>query len=104
MVRVLKDIGADILTLGPLDEPEPPFDYDGVDLLGAALLAGISSWFHQLDQEYWTTQPWRESFHDLLQLLRGCVHPINPHIITDFFQTKSRRTLATVLRLCLRDL
>ncbi|KAF7365847.1 High osmolarity signaling protein SHO1 [Mycena venus] len=71
MVQVLKDIGADILTLGPLDEPEPPFDYDGVDFLAAALLTGLSGWFQKLDQKYWTVQPWHEGFRDLLRLLRG---------------------------------
>ncbi|KAJ7889233.1 hypothetical protein B0H13DRAFT_2532395 [Mycena leptocephala] len=67
MVRILKDIGADILTLGPIDidESDPPFDYDGVDLLATAVLTGLLSWFSKLDEEYYALQPWPRS-SDLL--------------------------------------
>jgi hypothetical protein len=49
MTEVLKDIGVDILTLGPLNEPESPLDHDGVDLLDTMILSGISTWFEKLD-------------------------------------------------------
>jgi hypothetical protein len=49
MTEVLKDIGVDILTLGPLNEPESPLDHDGVDLLDTMILSGISIWFEKLD-------------------------------------------------------
>ncbi|KAJ7828744.1 hypothetical protein B0H14DRAFT_2594454 [Mycena olivaceomarginata] len=39
MTEVLKDIGVDILTLGPLNEPESPLDHDGVDLLDTMILS-----------------------------------------------------------------
>jgi hypothetical protein len=44
MSRVLKDIGVDILALGPAMESEPPFDYEGVDCLATTVLAGLFSW------------------------------------------------------------
>ncbi|KAF8159030.1 hypothetical protein K438DRAFT_1985964 [Mycena galopus ATCC 62051] len=43
LVRVLKDIGVDIPALGPVDESENPFDYNGLDILATTLLDGISS-------------------------------------------------------------
>ncbi|KAJ6523053.1 hypothetical protein B0H19DRAFT_1345707 [Mycena capillaripes] len=70
MVRVFKDIGVDVLTLGPLDESEPPFDYEGVDFLGKNVLAGISNWLSQLDREQLSMQPWYDTFSQLIQLLR----------------------------------
>ncbi|KAJ6536285.1 hypothetical protein B0H19DRAFT_1240943 [Mycena capillaripes] len=69
MVRILKDIGVDILALGPTEESEPPFDYDGVDFLTGTILSGISSWFSQLEQD-WVFQIWFEAFRELLQLMR----------------------------------
>ncbi|KAF7344969.1 High osmolarity signaling protein SHO1 [Mycena venus] len=70
MMRVLKDIGVDILALGPIDESEPPFDYDGVDFLATTVLKGILSWFGRLEQENWPFQRWYKGFVELLQLLR----------------------------------
>ncbi|KAF7337816.1 Cyclin N-terminal domain-containing protein [Mycena venus] len=70
MVRVLKDIGVDILALGPIGELEPPFDYDGVDLLVTTVLTGISSWLGRLGQEIWSLQPWYENLTEILNLLR----------------------------------
>ncbi|KAJ7825519.1 hypothetical protein B0H13DRAFT_1918609 [Mycena leptocephala] len=74
MVRILKDIGADILTLGPIDidESDPPFDYDGVDLLATAVLTGLLSWFRKLDKEHYA-QPWYDGFRKFLHILRGQV-------------------------------
>ncbi|KAJ6523037.1 hypothetical protein B0H19DRAFT_1244303 [Mycena capillaripes] len=51
MVRVFKDIGVDVLTLGPLNESELPFDYEGLDFLSKTVLTGISNWFSQSDGE-----------------------------------------------------
>ncbi|KAF7344971.1 hypothetical protein MVEN_01659800 [Mycena venus] len=70
MVRVLKDIGVDILALGPIDKSEPPFDYDGVDFLATTVLNGILSWFGRLKQKNWSFQPWYKGFVELLQLLQ----------------------------------
>jgi hypothetical protein len=70
MVRVLKDLGVDILALGLIDELEPPFDYDGVDLVASRILGGLFDWFRKLDQEDWPVQPWYESFTEFLHLLR----------------------------------
>ncbi|KAJ6523006.1 hypothetical protein B0H19DRAFT_1085852 [Mycena capillaripes] len=70
MVRVFKDIGVDVLTLGPLDESEPPFDYEGVDFLSKTVLTGISNWLSQLDREQLSTQPWYDTFSQLVHLLR----------------------------------
>ncbi|KAJ7482676.1 hypothetical protein FB451DRAFT_1129691 [Mycena latifolia] len=70
MVQVLKDIGVDILALGPLDESEAPFDYEGVDFLATAVLTGISSWFGRLEEANWSLQPWYDSFAGFLRLLR----------------------------------
>ncbi|KAJ7889231.1 hypothetical protein B0H13DRAFT_2341574 [Mycena leptocephala] len=63
MVHILKDIGADILTLGPIDidESDPPFDYDGVNLLATAVLTGLLNWFGKLDEEHYALQPWPRS-------------------------------------------
>ncbi len=71
MIRVLKDIGVDVLTLGPSDESELPFDYEGVDFLAMAILTGFESWFRKIDQRDWTTQPWYQRLFEFLQLLRG---------------------------------
>ncbi|KAJ7824643.1 hypothetical protein B0H13DRAFT_2290937 [Mycena leptocephala] len=70
MTRILNDVGADILTLGPIDI-NPPFDYDGVDLLATAVLTGLSSWFSKLDEEHYTFQPWPRSV-DLLPNASAC--------------------------------
>ncbi|KAF8182779.1 hypothetical protein K438DRAFT_1152942 [Mycena galopus ATCC 62051] len=68
--QVLKDMGVDIPALGPTDELENPFDYNGVDRLATTLLDGISDWFTKIKQEDWAVQQWYESFAKLLQLLR----------------------------------
>jgi len=70
MVRLLKDIGVDILTLGPIHESAPPFDYDGVDSLATTLLMGFSGWFRKLDQEEWSAQPWYDTFCQFARLLQ----------------------------------
>ncbi|KAF7355994.1 hypothetical protein MVEN_00928800 [Mycena venus] len=44
MIRALKDIGADMLTLPSINDPDPPFDYDGLDFLATTLLIGMSNW------------------------------------------------------------
>ncbi|KAF7339119.1 Catabolite degradation [Mycena venus] len=51
-------------------EPEPPFDYEGVDFLATNLLTGVLGWFNKLDRDDWAKQLWYESFTKLLQLLR----------------------------------
>jgi hypothetical protein len=71
MVRVLKDIGADILTLGPINESDPPFDYNGVDFFATTVLAGLSSWFAKCDKEHWVLQAWYTDFRTCLNILRG---------------------------------
>ncbi|KAJ6456052.1 hypothetical protein C8R45DRAFT_1111057 [Mycena sanguinolenta] len=70
LIKILKDIGVDILALGPIEESEPPFDYEGVDLLATNLLTGVLSWFNKLDQNDWAKQLWYESFKEVLQLLQ----------------------------------
>ncbi|KAF7333874.1 hypothetical protein MVEN_02344500 [Mycena venus] len=70
MVRVLKDLGVDVLTLGVFDEGEPPFDYEGVDFLATRILDGLSNWITKLEPEDSPAQPWYESFIDLVGLLR----------------------------------
>ncbi|KAJ6480855.1 hypothetical protein C8R45DRAFT_1100439 [Mycena sanguinolenta] len=70
LVKVLKDIGVDILALGPIEESERPFDYEGVDLLATNLLTGVLGWFNKPDPNDWTKQPWYKSFKEVLQLLR----------------------------------
>jgi hypothetical protein len=70
MVRVLKDIGVDIPSLGPIEASEAPLDYDGVDFLATTLLNGLSNWFGKLDRRDWAVQPWYESFAQVLWLLR----------------------------------
>jgi hypothetical protein len=73
MVRTLKDIGVDLLILGPICESEPPFDYDGLDFLATAVLVGLSIWFARLDEEDWAMQPWYHGFLQVLRILRGQV-------------------------------
>ncbi|KAJ7882584.1 hypothetical protein B0H14DRAFT_1466384 [Mycena olivaceomarginata] len=70
LIRILKDIGVDDLTLGPTNESGLPFDDEGVDFLATRILTGISSWFGKLDQKDWSMQLWHESFRDFLWLLR----------------------------------
>ncbi|KAJ6480849.1 hypothetical protein C8R45DRAFT_1100433 [Mycena sanguinolenta] len=70
LVKIFKDIGVDILALGPNEESEPPFDYEGVDLLATNLLTGVLGWFNKLDPNDWTKQPWYGSFKEAVQLLR----------------------------------
>ncbi|KAF7356156.1 Protein kinase domain-containing protein [Mycena venus] len=70
MVRVLKDMGVDVLTLGLTDESEAQFDYEGVDFLATSIVNGVSEWLNKLGPEEWTVQAWYESFTKFLQLLR----------------------------------
>jgi hypothetical protein len=70
MVCILKDLGVDVLVLGPIDEPETHFDHEGVDFLATTVLTGISGWLGKLDQKHWIAQPWHESFREFLQLIR----------------------------------
>jgi hypothetical protein len=70
MNRVLKDIGVDILALGPAEELEPPFDYEGVDFLITTILAGLLHWLGKLGHEDWPIQPWFDGFREVVQLLR----------------------------------
>ncbi|KAJ7319285.1 hypothetical protein DFH08DRAFT_390226 [Mycena albidolilacea] len=70
MVRILEDIGVDILELGPIAEWQTPFDYDGVDSLAITLLNGFAIWFSKLEPDIWAIQPWYESFRKFLQILR----------------------------------
>ncbi|KAF7359644.1 Heterotrimeric G-protein alpha subunit, GPA3-like protein [Mycena venus] len=71
MVRLLRDIGVDILILGPIAESVPMDDYDGIDFLATTILNGLSSWFDRFDNEAWAVQPWYENFRQFLQLLRS---------------------------------
>jgi hypothetical protein len=85
MVRVLKDNGVDIRTLGPsIDEPDSPFDYDGLDFLATTVLIGMSTWFAKLPCEDWAVQPWYKSFREFLRLLRGQVFFNKHSVITEF--------------------
>jgi hypothetical protein len=70
MIQVLKDIGVDILALGPANESEPPFDYEGVDFLATTILTRLSNWLRKFDLEDWPIQHWFDSFREFLQLLR----------------------------------
>jgi hypothetical protein len=71
MVRILKDIGVDTSTMGPItEELDLPFDYDGVDYLATTVLSGISNWSADLPQDAWAQQPWYKGFHEFIQLLR----------------------------------
>ncbi|KAF8152798.1 hypothetical protein K438DRAFT_1864220 [Mycena galopus ATCC 62051] len=71
LVRVLKDIRIDIPLLGPIEEFEARFDYEGLDILATKVLSGISSWFTKIEQADWSVQRWYESFTTkVLQLLR----------------------------------
>jgi hypothetical protein len=82
MSQVLKDIGVDILALGPAEEAEPPFDYQGVDFLATTILTGLSSWLNKLDREDWFLQPWFGGFGEFLRLLRRRVSANSFHIIS----------------------
>jgi hypothetical protein len=70
MSRVLKDIGVDILALGPAEEAEPPFDYEGVDFLAMTIIAGLLNWLGKLNLENSPKQPWFECCREFLQLLQ----------------------------------
>ncbi|KAJ6526322.1 hypothetical protein B0H19DRAFT_1385676 [Mycena capillaripes] len=70
VVHILKDIGVDILILGPSEEPEPPFDYDGLDFLPLTILNGVTRWSYAIEHDDWLRKPWSEAFRELLQLLR----------------------------------
>jgi hypothetical protein len=56
--------------LGPGDESEPPFDYDGVDSFATNTLTGISNWLSQMAREEFSMQPWYDTFCQFVQLLR----------------------------------
>ncbi|KAJ7160262.1 hypothetical protein C8R46DRAFT_366164 [Mycena filopes] len=71
MVRALKDIGVYVLQLGLLGEADPPFDYDGLDLLSATMLVGLSSWFKKLNEQERPLQPWYHPLREVLRLLRA---------------------------------
>ncbi|KAF7328737.1 High osmolarity signaling protein SHO1 [Mycena venus] len=70
VVRVLKDIGVDVLALGPTEHMELPYDYDGIDFLATNILTGISGWLVQFGPEYWSVQLWHDSLREFLWLLR----------------------------------
>jgi hypothetical protein len=70
MSQVLRDIGVDILVLGPTQESEAPFDDAGVDFLATTTLVGLSSCLGKLDREDWPLKLWFENFREFLQLLR----------------------------------
>ncbi|KAJ6540682.1 hypothetical protein B0H19DRAFT_1269226 [Mycena capillaripes] len=70
LVQVLKDLGVEILTLGPGNKPEPPFDYEGVDSFATSTLTGISNWFSRLDRGDLPAQPYYATFCQVVQLLR----------------------------------
>ncbi|KAF8160271.1 hypothetical protein K438DRAFT_1776618 [Mycena galopus ATCC 62051] len=70
MSWVLKDIGADISALGPLDGWDSPFDYEGVDFLAVALLTGFRRWFSECSRKDWPAQRWYQSFTEFLRILR----------------------------------
>jgi hypothetical protein len=72
MSQVLKDIGVDIPALGPANESEPPFDYEGTDFLATTILTGLLSWLVKLDREDWPLQPWFEHCREFVQLLQRC--------------------------------
>jgi hypothetical protein len=73
MSQVLKDIGVDIMVLGPTEESETTFDYDGVDFLATTILTGLLSWSIKLGREDWPLQPWFEHCREFVQLSRRCV-------------------------------
>ncbi|KAJ6592523.1 hypothetical protein B0H19DRAFT_1055235 [Mycena capillaripes] len=57
-VSVLKDIGVGILALGPGNESELPFDYEGVNSFATSALVGISNWLSQVQREQSSAQLW----------------------------------------------
>ncbi|KAF7345866.1 hypothetical protein MVEN_01608500 [Mycena venus] len=61
MIKVLKDIGVDVLALGPIDRQGAPIDCDGVDLLAVIILTGVSIWLSKLDQKDWALQTWPQA-------------------------------------------
>ncbi|KAJ7201142.1 hypothetical protein GGX14DRAFT_465941 [Mycena pura] len=71
-IRVLKDIGADLIQppVPVPDDTSSPFDYEGTDLLIDTLLHGISCHF-TIAEDLWHIQPWFSSFAEVVQLLRG---------------------------------
>jgi hypothetical protein len=85
VITVLKDIGVDIL-LEESSEPDPPFDYDGLDFLATTVLMGMEHWFSRLPCEEWTVQPWYEICCEFLRLLRGQVFLNNHSLETEFLQ------------------
>jgi hypothetical protein len=62
------------LALGPAEESEPPFDYQGVDFLATTILTGLSNWLDKLNREDWPLQPWFECCCEFVQLLRKSVY------------------------------
>lgn len=100
VIRVLKDIGVDVLALGPVDESEPIVDYEGVDLLASTLLTGISRWFGVLSGEDWISQPWFDSCGHVVRLLRRRVLFLLPELFPKVLQTTSSGTPPTFLCLC----
>ncbi|KAF7334934.1 hypothetical protein MVEN_02243100 [Mycena venus] len=70
MFRMLNDMGVDILTLGSMDESEPQFDYEGIDLLATVILDGLSTWCSTLDRGDWALQAWWNNYRQFVQLLR----------------------------------
>ncbi|KAF8182841.1 hypothetical protein K438DRAFT_1840021, partial [Mycena galopus ATCC 62051] len=68
-----RDIRIDIPLLGPIEEFEARFDYEGLDILATKVLSGISSWFTKIEQADWSVQRWYESFTKVLQLWRAWV-------------------------------
>jgi hypothetical protein len=77
MSQVLKDIGVDILALGPAEESEPPFDHQGVDFFATTILTGLLGWLGKLNCEDWSIQHWFGGFCQFLQLLRRLGYKFN---------------------------
>jgi hypothetical protein len=76
MTQVLKDIGVDILALGPANESESPFDYHGVEFLAMTILTGLSNWLQKLDHTNWPIQHWFDSFVSVFSYYEGVYNVI----------------------------
>ncbi|KAF7375790.1 hypothetical protein MSAN_00468700 [Mycena sanguinolenta] len=71
MAELLKDIIEANRSCGDVSaEPDAQIDYDGVDVLASALLAGISGWFSDIDKKDRRRQSWHGCFTEFIQLLR----------------------------------
>ncbi|KAJ7780859.1 P-loop containing nucleoside triphosphate hydrolase protein [Mycena maculata] len=82
MIKILKDIAIDTLPWDESPQLKAPLDYEGIDILAEAILAGMSNWLREIDPMDQALQPWYAGFREAVQLLR---QPLSAALLPNYF-------------------